>query len=294
MLMDILQFVWVWNELHDLLQVLNGQTFKRSFLTLRNFNWTSIWAFSGGSFQERRKVLTAEVACTFDIFRLSPHVLPDRDRQFLFDRFVEYSKLENDVDLAQFRQDLTITHNCLTNIGTAIARRYHQMLAKADTPSGMSVVPSNEKPFADEERELEQLPPWLCLYERFLCLLYLGFIRVIIARLRTLAISIVLMFSLIGLALAIYPFQPSQPLFVAGACALIAIAAVMFVVFSQMDRDPILARILESNPNKLEWSFYGKFIDALALPMLTLLSTLLPGGAGRLIDLLRTAFSHSQ
>jgi hypothetical protein len=101
-------------------------------------------------------------------------------------------------------------------------------------------------------------------------------------------------FSLIGLALAVYPFQPSQPLFIIGACALLAIAAVMFVVFSQMDKDPILARILQGNPNKLEWSFYGKFIDALALPALTLLSTLLPGGAGRLIDLLRTAFSHAQ
>ena len=73
-----------------------------------------------------------------------------------------------------------------------------------------------------------------------------------------------------------------------------AIAGLMFVVFSQMDKDPVLARILQSNPNKLEWSFYGKFLDTLALPLLTLLSSLLPGGAGRLIDLLCTAFSHSQ
>jgi hypothetical protein len=61
-----------------------------------------------------------------------------------------------------------------------------------------------------------------------------------------------------------------------------------------MEKDPILARILQSDPNKLEWSFYSKYIDALALPLLTLLSSLVPGGAGRLIDLLRTTFSHTQ
>ena len=294
MLLDIVQFVWLWTELQDLLQVLNYRPFKRSFLTLRSFNWSSIWSFSGGSFRERRKVLAAEVSCAFEIIQQSPLVLPKSEIKRLMDLFSRYSKIKIDVGLAEYRDDLMFTHGCLARIGTAIAEIYSKMLATLPRLSCPSALPSDNNPFRDEEHELEQLPPWLCLHERFLCLLYLGFIRVIIARLRTLAISIMLIFSLVGLALAVYPFQPSQPLFITGACTLAAIAVVMFVVLSQMDRDPILARILQSNPNKLEWSFYGKFIDALALPLLTLLSTLLPGGAGRIIDLLRTALSHAQ
>jgi hypothetical protein len=61
-----------------------------------------------------------------------------------------------------------------------------------------------------------------------------------------------------------------------------------------MDKDPILAGILQRDLNKLEWSFYARYIDTPALPPLTLLSSLLPGGAGQLIDLLRIALSHSQ
>jgi hypothetical protein len=294
MLLDILQFVWLWTELQDLLQALNSRPFKRSFLALRSFNWSSIWSFSAGSFQERRKVLAAEVSCAIEIIQQSPHVLPDSDINKLKDLLSRYSKIKINVGLAEYRIDLLFTYDFLAKIGTAIAESYAKMLSTLPRLSCASALPSDDNPFRDEELELEQLPPWLCLHERFLCLLYLGFIRIIIARLRTLAISIVLIFSLVGLALAVYPFQPSQPLFISGACALAAIAVVMFVVFSQMDRDPILARILQSNPNKLEWSFYGKFIDALALPLLTLLSTLLPGGAGRLIELLRIALSHAQ
>lgn len=124
--------------------------------------------------------------------------------------------------------------------------------------------------------------------------MYVGFIQTIIARLRSVAISIVSVFSLIALGIAIYLFQQIQPLFIVGAVIFGVISVIIFVVFSQMDKDPNLARILQSDPNKLEWSLYSKYIDALALPLLTLLSSLLPGGAGRIIDLLRTTFSHTQ
>lgn len=295
MLIDIVQFGILWVELRGLLSVLNFQPFRRGFIPLRNFSWSSIWSFSAGSLDEKRKLLAAQFECAFQLFGKGAGVVTSEDEKYFRQLRAIYASDDVRRELGPYRLDLDALHKRLAAIGSQIALRYRD---KAQTllPNFTRAVSgaAQDDPFLDEKRELEQLPDWLLLYERFLCLLYLAFICVIIARLRTLAISIVLLFSLLALAMAIYPFQPSQPLFIAGAAALLAIAIVMYAVFSQMDKDPVLARILESNPNKLEWSFYGKLIDTLALPLLTLLSSLLPGGAGRLIDLLRTAFSHVQ
>ena len=295
MLMDILQFAWLWNELHDLLLALERHEFKRSFVPLRDFNWKNIWTFSAGSFQERRKVLAAQVDCAFDLAAQGSSLIPNAALKHFREARARYSKLNlDDVDFVTYRNDLKKAYRYFRVIGSNIAGEYSLMLREARIMPIPQLGPAEKDPFRDEEQELKELPQRLCLCERFLCLLYIGFIRAVIARLRSLAISIVSVFSLIALGMAVYPFQPMQPLFVTGAAIFVFIGVVMFVVFSQMDKDRILARILESDPNKLEWSFYSKYIDALALPLLTLLSSLLPGGAGRLIDLLRTSFSHVQ
>lgn len=294
MLLDMIQFAWVWRQLHELLHALNRTMFKRSFLPLRDFNWKSVWTFSNGSLQEMRKVLAAQMNCALQIqAKLSHDFEPEAIANFNRVR-EKYLKFDlRPIPLKEYRSDLQGVYEHFRTIGTDIASEYRNMLLAA--PAACATTgPTNDDPFSDEKRELEKLPEWLCLYERFLCLMYVGFIQAIIARLRSLAISLVSVFSLIALGIAVYPFQPIQPLFIAGAAIFGAISVIMFVVFSQMDKDPILARILQSDPNKLEWSFYSKYIDALTLPLLTLLSSLLPGGAGRLIDLLRTTFSHTQ
>jgi hypothetical protein len=294
MLLDMIQFAWVWRQLHELLHALNRTMFKRSFLPLRDFNWKSVWTFSNGSLQEMRKVLAAQINCALQIqAKLSPKFEPEAIADFnrVREKYLKFD-LRN-IPLKEYRSDLRGVYGHFWRIGSDIASEYRNMLLAAPAPCA-TTGPTSDDPFSDEKRELEKLPEWLCLYERFLCLVYVGFIQAIIARLRSLAISIVSAFSLIALGIAVYPFQPIQPLFIAGAVIFGVISVIMFVVFSQMDKDPILARILQSDPNKLEWSFYSKYIDALALPLLTLLSSLVPGGAGRLIDLLRTTFSHTQ
>jgi len=293
MVLDMVQFAWVWQQLHELLQALDRKTFRRGFVPLRDFNWKSIWSFSNGSLQEMRKVLVAQVDCALQIktkawVRFEPQAIED----FLKIR-EKYSKLHlGNIGVKEYRGDLQCIYQHFASIGSGIAYAYSQMTLPAPVPC-FAIGPADNDPFRDEEHELEHLPEWLCLSERFLCLLYVGFLQAIVARLRSLAISIVSIFSLTALAIAIYPFQPIRPLFIVGFAGFIAIGVIMFIAFSQMDKDPVLARILKSDPNKLEWSFYSKYIDVLALPLLTLLSSLLPGGAGRLIDLLRTTFSHT-
>jgi hypothetical protein len=295
MLKDVWQFIGLWYELRDMLQALGRHEFKRSFIPLRDFNWKNIWTFSAGSFQERRKVLAALTDCAFEMDAAgSVYVSADVIEHFHQIR-QKYAHLNlTDVHLDTYLADLNLNYCYYQQIGSNIARGFAKEKPGSKPNRLVQMGPSDTDPFRDEERELSKLPESRRLGERFLCLLYIGFIQAVIARLRSLAISIVSVFSLVVLGVAVYPFQPMQPLFIIGAALFVLLGVVTFVVFSQMDKDPILARILQSNPDKLEWSFYSKYIDALALPLLTLLSSLLPGGAGRLIDLVRSAFSHAQ
>jgi hypothetical protein len=59
-----------------------------------------------------------------------------------------------------------------------------------------------------------------------------------------------------------------------------------------MDTDPILSRIVNGDDRKLQGNFYLKFAESMALPLLTLGSSLLPGGSGRLLELVTSLFSH--
>jgi hypothetical protein len=148
--------------------------------------------------------------------------------------------------------------------------------------------------FHDEEDELALLPDWQRAAEKLLCLTYISFIQTIVARLRTLLISIAALFSLVTLGFAIYPFAPFFPLLVSGLVLIVLIAWAFYKVFSEMDTDRTLSRIVNGDDRKLEKAFYFKFAESLALPLLALGSSFLPGGAGRLLEMVQTLFSHAE
>jgi len=303
MFMDLMQFIWLWSELRGLLAALNRHKFRRTFVPIRDFNWRNIWSFSAGSFHERRKVLAVQFECVFNLIKNHPELnIEERGREFMCRR-KKYSRHDlSTIGVGEYEHDLSRTYWALGEIGTVVATKYTERIAamsprRAEEPAPQVIVNCSEKkdgPFDEEAREVEKLPPEIRDYECFLCLLYVGFIQCILSRLRTLAISVVSIFSLISLSFAIYPFRPIQPLTLMGLILFVAIAISFFVVFSQMDKDPVLGRILQSDPTKLEWSFYSKFLETLVPPLLTLLSSLLPGGAGRLLLVVQSLLGHGQ
>jgi hypothetical protein len=79
-----------------------------------------------------------------------------------------------------------------------------------------------------------------------------------------------------------------------GVVMMLGIGLIFFKVFSEMDTDPILSRIVNGDDRKLQGNFYMKFAEALALPLLALGSSVLPGGAGRLLSIVQTVLNHAQ
>jgi hypothetical protein len=303
-LFDVLQFLWLWDELQLLLRALNRETFKRSFGPIHTFDWRSLWSFTGVSFQSRRATNTALIDSLLEIPRTHEFEELHRETKKLKDGRDFY----NTCDLSRVRRkdylnDRRIFFGRLKWAGTWVANYLDQhpvepVPLSPETEAiqrGLSCrcKGGDGGHWNDEEEELARLPDWLNAAEQFLCLMYIGFIQTVIARLHTLLVAIASMYSLLALGIAIYPFVPVSPLLVIGGVLLIVIALAFFKVFSQMDKDPILSRIVDGDDRKLQGSFYLKFAEAMALPLLTAGSSLLPGGVGRLLELIQELLGHS-
>lgn len=307
---DLLQFAWLWAELRELLEALDREHFRRSFVPLREFSWSSLWQFSGGSFQDRRNLLAAQYACLEHLAKEHPELLAGQvPEDSAFREAIkklraireDYMTLQIKSNSTKYSADMDGIFLAFSIAGSVLARRYLHFCELPESKQHKThAVPLvdcgdvNKGQFKDEEQQVVSLPAEEQCIERFLCLIYVAFIQTTIVRLRGLAFSFVSLFFVLMLSVAIYPFQPLQTLLTAGFVIFVAMAITVTVVYSQMDKDPVLSRILNSDPNKLEKSFYGKLVETLALPLLPLVAQLLPGGAGRLIYVVGRLLNHGQ
>jgi hypothetical protein len=303
-LFDALHFVLLWDRLRGLLAALAREPFKRSFVAIRNFDWRSLWSFSGVSFQSRRAINAELIDCLLQLSETHGLIALSGWATALKELRRRYNTINLDkVPSEQYADDSVLFFGALSFAGNWLAK----WISDPNNAEPPDTIPppfeaiqraietkSEGGAFANDEEELARLPERQQLVERFLCLMYIGFIQSLVARLHTLLISVAFTFSLLAIGVTIYPFVPLAPLMITGGILLLVIAWAFFKVFSQMDTDPILSRIVNGDDRKIQGSFYARFAEAMALPLLTAGSTLLPGGAGRLLDLVQAIFSRGQ
>lgn len=302
-LLDVLQFVWLWSELRDLLRTLERESFKRSFVPIEGFDWRKLWSISSTSLLDNRSVLGAERNC---VRKLREEVEVEPIARRLGELYWKYNKIDlSGIDSTTFRRDLSDAYGLMAEAGEAADSLLHEWEKTAVQPNidpnfealqrGLACqCRQSASEFSEEAEERARLTPRQQAAEELLCMLYIGFSQMVITRLHTLLISLGLMFSLAALGVAIYPFAPLTPFLIMGIGLLLLIGWAFFKIFSEMDRDPILSRIVSGDNRKLQGSFYLRFAEAVALPLLTLGSSFLPGGTSRLLELAQTLLSHGQ
>jgi len=308
LVVDLLHFISLWEALKGLLRALDRQEFKRSFVPINDFKWKDLWSITGISFQDRRAIDAALSDCVADL--AGKYQVPGF--QWTAARLDELRYRYNSVHLPsvtarQFNRDrlrfFALISNAAAKAALLLTDPTHldaepRIKISADTEAIQRALACQCKGdggrFSDEAEELARLPGQQQTAERLLCLLYIGFIQTIIARLHTLLIAVASLFSLLTLGITIYPFVPFSPLLLAGIALLLLVAWGFFKVFKEMDTDPILSRIVNGDDRKLQGNFYWKFGESLALPLLTLGSSILPGGAGRLLEMAQAFVNHAQ
>jgi hypothetical protein len=300
----VLQFFRLWGELRGFLQALDRESFRRSFVPIHDFNWRNLWSITGTSLSDRRAILSAQVDCVISLRGETGFAGPAATVERLHNKYGQTDLSE--IDSETYRMELNEGYDKLAEaavaafalIETKKNAPVQQLPISAEAEALQQVLAyqckGNGGRFSDETDELARLPEWQRTAEKLLCLMYIGFIQTVVARLHTLLVSVASMFSLVTLGLAIYPFVPFNSLFFTGLVFLALIGWAFFKVFSEMDTDPILSRIVNGDDRKLQGNFYMRFAEAIALPLLALGSSVLPGGAGRLLELAQSLFSHAQ
>ena len=103
------------------------------------------------------------------------------------------------------------------------------------------------------------------------------FVQNILGRLRTMAMTIVILFLATTIATSTYPFDPRQGLS-AVLIVLFVIAGVVIVkVYAEMHRDATLSHVTNTTPGELGTEFWFKLIGFGFAPMVTLLTRVFPG-----------------
>jgi hypothetical protein len=111
--------------------------------------------------------------------------------------------------------------------------------------------------------------------EEFVCFHYVAFIQNILARLRTMVLSMSYLFVSVCLAISFYPFVPRTQIGLWLLVDLLLIAAAVIYVYVGMERDTILSYITNTRPG-LSAEFYLKTAGFLAGPILGLLTAQFP------------------
>jgi hypothetical protein len=306
-LLDLAQFIRLWMELRGLLRALNRESFKRSFVPIDSFDWRKLWSLTGTSRDDWANIIYSQADC-IEKLKDQPgfkYFFSSREEKL---RFGKYRAADlSGISSTTYALDRKVIFARMAEAGEAAFTLISKDGALAQQPVA-AVDPNYEAlqralvsesvqkggRFSDEAEGLARCSPELQNAERLICLLYIGYIQTVIARLRTLLVSVGAIFSLTTLGIAIYPFVPFTPFLCLGAAFLLVIGGSFFKVFSEMDHDPILSRIVNGDDRKLQGSFYLRFGEAVALPLLTLCSSMLPGGVGRLLDVAQSLLSHSQ
>ena len=105
---------------------------------------------------------------------------------------------------------------------------------------------------------------------------FLGFIQNTIARLRSIALSIVALFVASTFAVSSYPFDPLPVIATIFLVLFAVVGAVVVIVYAEMHRDATLSHLTNTRPGELGFDFWTRVLSFGIGPLIGLLTTLFP------------------
>jgi hypothetical protein len=113
--------------------------------------------------------------------------------------------------------------------------------------------------------------------EEFVCLNYLGFIQNVLGRLRTMAMTIIVLFLATACAMSSYPFDPRQALSAVLVVLFVIEGVVIVNVYADMHRDATLSHVTNTKPGELGSEFWFRVIGFGLAPLIGLMTRIFPG-----------------
>jgi hypothetical protein len=269
----------IWQKLRRFLQDLNRQRVKRVFSQLKlDGGWTALWFYGSEDpdwdyMKQSHEVLqdlwhTPAKAPGSDDVDKAITAIHDEKRELQLEPF----SILNSIKLAESDGKL---ENAMSQGQKQLAVVLNQVLDHLGEVWRNPLPPNTP---AIERRRL---------LEKYVALRWFSFIRAVIARIRLLILFLAIGFSLAMISLVVYSFEPHQELLWSVTALFIVIGMLVVTVLIQMHRDPILSRIVGTEPGKLDVTFFVRLVLLGVGPVLTLLATHIPSIGQSVISFLQ-------
>jgi hypothetical protein len=282
--LECVQLLMTWFSLKRLLVALNRLPLRRTFAALQGLSMRSLWSLSGTSSRARYNVFSHQLESllhlsnvldsfesrTFGTQALRKELDDALDQGFGFVKS-RCEKLDvamlNDAEAYQIRKWLS----------RATEKIIHSLF-KDSWSAERTSLDLNEA--AEEGKPEERLPlsedGAVRLAEEFVCMIYVGYLQNMLARMRTMVLSIAGIFAAIALSVAFYPYTPRPTIALALMLLLLGIGGVVSHVCAGLDRDNTLSHITNTEPGSLGGQFWLRILGFLGVPALGLLVAQFP------------------
>ena len=107
-------------------------------------------------------------------------------------------------------------------------------------------------------------------------MVYVGYLQNMIARMRTMVLSIVGIFAAVALSVACYPYSPRPLLALSLMALLLVLGGVVAIVYAGLDRDSTLSHITNTEPGQLGVNFWVRIVSFVGVPALGLIVAQFP------------------
>jgi hypothetical protein len=120
--------------------------------------------------------------------------------------------------------------------------------------------------------------------EEFVCLTYVGYLQNLLARMRTMALSIIGLFAAIAFSLAFYPYTPRPAIVLSLLFLLLTVGLIVALVYAGLSRDATVSHITNTEPGTLGTDFWVRLASFIGVPFIGLLAAQFPGIADFLVS----------
>jgi hypothetical protein len=279
----------VWQELKRLLAFLDRLPLRRTMAALRGFSWGGVWKMSGNVLEVRYKVISRQMECMNHTIT-SLESLPRPHTRGVADSLGALTSMRDaGTAFAQWYSthyaissagDLSSFKNFQQKIANASGTLLSQLLVPAWRTEEASLVVEIAKD--DKDETAHHHPPLpedkhIQNAEEFVCLNYLGFIQNILGRLRTMALTIMLLLIVCTVATSTYPFDPQQALSAVLIVLFVIVGVVIVKVYADMHRDSTLSHVTNTKPGELGSEFWFKIAGLGFAPLIALVTKIFPG-----------------
>lgn len=280
----------VWLECRKLLGTLDRFPLRRAFAEL-NFGWRSIWRTSGRNMQGLFRLVSRQLETLENLKR---EIQDEEDEtgarlvtsiQATAQKYYELNKLS--ASLFKDGAPAALKEPCFSDSSINLYRDLQESIARTTASTliylqhkwwsneGLIV---REVGLEEEEKSTPEIVAWKSeqpnpctfLAERFVALVYLNFTRIVLLRMRTLAITAGGLYILLLLSINSYPFEPRVALHSLEILMLLFVVGIIGYVFAEVDRDSILSLVTRTKPGELGAEFWVRMAAFVALPVLSL------------------------